>query len=93
MSGGVRGMSDQRVESIATTARGTLRNTAGGSVVDEGAALRVLASVIMAAWAHAPELDRAVRQRIESLSRQVPEGSSEWDLLYRQYSEELAKRR
>jgi len=34
-----------------------------------------------------------VRQRIESLSRQVPEGSSEWDLLYRQYSEELAKRR
>ncbi len=86
-------MSDQRVESIATAALGTLRNAAGVSVVDEGAALRVLASVIMTAWAHDPELDRAVRQRIESLSRQVPEGSSEWDLLYRQYSEELAKRR
>jgi hypothetical protein len=33
-------------------------------------------------------LDAKVRRKIESLSRRVPEGSSEWDVLYRQYFEE-----
>jgi len=33
-------------------------------------------------------LDAKVRRKIESLSRRVPEGSSEWDVLYRQYLEE-----
>lgn len=30
-------------------------------------------------------LDAKVRRKIASLSRRVPEGSSEWDVLYRQY--------
>ena len=33
-------------------------------------------------------LDARVRRKIASLSRRVPEGSSEWDVLYRQYFEE-----
>ena len=33
-------------------------------------------------------LDAKVRRKIQSLSRRVPEGSSEWDVLYRQYLEE-----
>lgn len=33
-------------------------------------------------------LDVKVRRKIASLSRRVPEGSSEWDVLYRQYLEE-----
>ena len=33
-------------------------------------------------------IDVKVRRKIASLSRRVPEGSSEWDVLYRQYSEE-----
>ena len=33
-------------------------------------------------------LDAKVRHKIQSLSRRVPEGSSEWDVLYRQYFEE-----
>ena len=33
-------------------------------------------------------IDAKVRRKIASLSRRVPEGSSEWDVLYRQYSEE-----
>jgi uncharacterized protein len=33
-------------------------------------------------------LDTKVRRKIESLSRRVPEGSAEWDVLYRQYFEE-----
>lgn len=33
-------------------------------------------------------LDMKVRRKIASLSRRVPEGSGEWDVLYRQYLEE-----
>jgi hypothetical protein len=29
-----------------------------------------------------------VRRKIQSLSRQVPVGSREWDILYRKYHEE-----
>jgi uncharacterized protein len=33
-------------------------------------------------------LEAKVRRKIASLSRRVPEGSGEWDILYRQYLEE-----
>ena len=33
-------------------------------------------------------LDAKVRRKIASLSRRVPEGSAEWNVLYRQYLEE-----
>ena len=38
-------------------------------------------------------MDRAVRSRIASLQRVVPEGSREWEVLYRKYTEELSRRR
>ena len=39
------------------------------------------------------DIDDAVRAKIGSLSRHVPEGSPEWDVLYQQYfdSEELKR--
>ncbi len=40
------------------------------------------------------QIDALVRRKIASLSRRVPPGSREWDVLYRQYyEEELRKRR
>jgi hypothetical protein len=39
------------------------------------------------------EADEAVRRTIQSLSRKVPEGSREWDVLYRKYTEEEMNRR
>lgn len=37
-------------------------------------------------------MDQAVRHKIESQKRAIPEGSPEWDLLYRKYyEEELSK--
>lgn len=40
------------------------------------------------------EADTVVRRTIQSLSRRVPEGSPEWEVLYRKYMEaELARRR
>ena len=39
------------------------------------------------------DADDAVRRTIQSLSRKVPEGSREWDVLYRKYFEEEMHRR
>ncbi|MBI2347945.1 MAG: DUF507 family protein [Deltaproteobacteria bacterium] len=37
-------------------------------------------------------VDEVVRQKIQSLSRPVPPGSREWDILYRKYLEEELKK-
>jgi hypothetical protein len=37
-------------------------------------------------------IDAAVRRKIASLSRKVPPGSREWDVLYRQYYAEEARK-
>ena len=37
-------------------------------------------------------IDAVVRRKIESQKRNIPEGSSEWDVLYRKYFEEEAVR-
>jgi len=34
------------------------------------------------------EIDKAARQKIESQKRTIPEGSAEWDILYRKYYDE-----
>ena len=37
-------------------------------------------------------IDQAVRYKIESQARDIPEGSEEWDILYRRYyDEEMGK--
>ena len=39
------------------------------------------------------EADTVVRTMIQSLSRKVPEGSREWEVLYHKYREEELRRR
>lgn len=39
------------------------------------------------------EADEAARRTIRSLSRRVPEGSPEWEVLYRKYRDEEIRRR
>jgi len=34
------------------------------------------------------EIDKAARHKIESQKRNIPEGSAEWEILYRKYYEE-----
>ena len=41
----------------------------------------------------ADRVDDIVRHRIESLSRHVPPGSPEWDILYKRYYAEEERRR
>ena len=39
------------------------------------------------------EIDRFVRNRLASYSRPIPEGSPEWEVLYRKTMEEERRRR
>jgi uncharacterized protein len=39
------------------------------------------------------QIDDAVRQKIATLSRHIPPGSREWDVIYRKYYEEESRKR
>ena len=63
-------------------------------VGDQAQALREVKRVIAEHMKAEEELEQKVRSRLESYSRPVPEGSQEWDILYRKtYEEELRKRK
>ncbi|MBI5418585.1 MAG: DUF507 family protein [Deltaproteobacteria bacterium] len=61
---------------------------------DEAAALREAKSAFTAYVRAEDEVDTLARQKIARLSRRVPEGGREWEILYRKYvEEEMAKRK
>ncbi len=63
-------------------------------VGDQAQALREVKRVIAEHMKVEEELEEKVRHRLESYSRPIPEGSQEWDILYRKtYEEELRKRK
>ncbi len=89
----MRHLGNQRIEAMALAIVSAMEQSEGLEVCERGLALRTVVAGLKPAFQVDVELDRAARARIESLSRDVPEGSREWDLLYRQYLEELAARR
>ncbi|NKB82564.1 MAG: DUF507 family protein [Nitrospirales bacterium] len=57
-------------------------------------ALREIKRVLAEHVSHEQDIDRIVRARLASYSRSIPEGSSEWEILYQKtYDEELFKRK
>lgn len=66
----------------------------GGSIRNDRLALAEVKKALAAALERDPRVDEIVARRIASLSRPIPVGSAEYDVLYRQYYEqEMAKRR
>ena len=55
---------------------------------NEGRALMETKQVLHQFFQREDRFDEIVRQKIQSLSRHVPPGSREWDVLYRKYLEE-----
>jgi len=55
---------------------------------DEDKALSEIKKVLTEYLKVEDEADSAARNKIRSLSREVPEGSREWDILYKKYFEE-----
>jgi len=71
----------------------TWRNEGLASVDSEKHVLAEIKRVLASADSAASAIDLAVRRKIESLSRRVPPGSREWEILYRQYYEAEERRR
>ncbi len=57
-------------------------------IEEEGTVRHAIRRAIFEQLKIGQDIDDAVRAKIGSLSRHVPEGSPEWDVLYQQYFDE-----
>lgn len=88
-------LSDEKQMHLSHVILESFKNMAQASLVgDQAQALREVKKVIAEHMKVEAELEQKVRHRLESYSRPVPEGSQEWDVLYRKtYEEELRKQK
>jgi hypothetical protein len=57
--------------------------------IEDRNTIRLAIVDIVTKWLKKEELvDAAARKKVDSQTRKIPEGSSEWDILYRKYYEE-----
>jgi hypothetical protein len=57
--------------------------------IEDRNTIRLAVFDILTKWLKKEELiDAAARRKIESQQRKIPEGSAEWEILYRKYYEE-----
>jgi hypothetical protein len=84
-------LSDDRISHLA---HGILKRLKPLAVLpEEEQALREIKRRLTAVLGEDDVIDRLVRDKIASLKRGVPVGTSEWEILYRKYYEEEAARR
>ena len=85
--------SDDRISHLSLLIRTQLAKDDSVEYVDEEKAFREIRRALIEFFKIEEIADVAAREKISHLKRNVPEGSREWDILYRQYlEEELAKR-
>lgn len=80
--------SEGRLSHLAHEIIATLRREALADIVNERLALSTTKRWLDADRDREAKLDELVRRKIASLSRNVPPGSREWDILYQRYLQE-----
>ena len=83
-------LSDNRIAALSRLVLRTL--TPEGEVLSERAALVDAKRLLSEYFQRDNKIDDIVRRKIASLSRRVVPGSTEWEVLYRRYFEEEAKK-
>ena len=87
-------LSESRISHLAHLVVDGLRKGNLADFAHEGRALNETKRVLHDFFHQQNHIDEIVRQKISSLSRHVPPGSREWDVLYRKYfEEEMRKQR
>lgn len=81
-------LSESRMSHLAHLVLDGLRKSGLVDFPNEGRALMETKQVLHQFFQREDRFDEIVRQKIQSLSRHVPPGSREWDVLYRKYLEE-----
>ncbi len=85
-------VSDGRISALAHLVLETLGRAPGAELRSDRVTLVEIKAVLADFLQVDDALDARVRRKIESLSRRVPEGSAEWNILYRQYLDEEKKK-
>jgi hypothetical protein len=81
-------LSESRISHLAHLIIDGLRKDNLADFSQDGRALAETKQVLNEFFQREEHFDDLVRRKIQSLSRQVPVGSREWDILYRKYYEE-----
>lgn len=86
-------LSQDKVNKLAHTVMDALRASDEVDFIEDPNTIRqetrkMLIDILMAET----KIDAAARQKIESQKRIIPEGSQEWDILYRKYYNEEVKK-
>lgn len=84
--------SEARLSHLAHLIVKTFQQEGLADVESERHVLAEIKRVLAQEHAGDARLDAIVRRKIASLSRHVPPGSREWDVLYRQYYAEEARK-
>lgn len=85
-------LSESRISHLAHLVMDGLRNAQIADFDNEGRSLAETKRVLHDFFQREDHIDTIVRQKIASLSRNVPTGSREWDILYRKYFEEESRK-
>ena len=85
-------LSESRISHLAHLVLDGLRKAQLGEFPNEGRALAETKQVLHDFFQRDDHVDDVVRRKIQSLSRPVPPGSREWDVLYRKYFEEESRK-
>jgi uncharacterized protein len=85
-------LSESRISHLAHLVVDGIKREDLADFPNEGRALAETKRVLHAFFEQDDHLDELVRQKIQSLSRHIPIGSREWDVLYRKYLEEEMRR-
>lgn len=88
-------LSDEKEMHLSHVILQCLEKTNDGRFVGSSTmALREIKIVLAEQMKVEAEINKLVRAKLQSYSRKIPEGSSEWDVMYQKtYSEELRKRK
>jgi hypothetical protein len=87
-------LSDDKVSHLSHVILTSLKRTSGATLVgDDAKVLRLIKRVLASELEQEAAIDRTVRQRLASYARPLVEGTQEWEVLYRKFSEEELRRR
>lgn len=87
-------LSDDKISHMThIVLKGLIDREAIYPLADEGNIRREIKRVIVSELKLAEAIDEAVRRKLQSYSKKIYEGSSEWEVLYQKFfAEEVAKK-
>lgn len=86
-------LSDERISHLAQAIMKALRSSQSAQLPNEHLAYQEIKRLLKGLFEDDGGVEAKIRQRIQSLTRKVPEDSREWDILYRKYLEEEQRKK